>query len=41
MFVLIEWIAGKPINRKVEAYINCIGFVLLIIFVILVDLLKL
>ena len=41
VFVLIEWIAGKPINRKVEAYINGIGFVLLIIFVILVDLLKL
>lgn len=41
VFVLIEWIRGKPVNRKVEAYVNGIGFVLLIIFVVLVDLLKL
>lgn len=41
VFVLIEWIAGKPINRKVEAWINGVGLVLLFVFVIIVDLLKL
>lgn len=41
VFVLIEWIVGKPINRKVEAWINGIGLILLLGFVILVDLLKL
>lgn len=41
IFVLIEWIAGKPINRKVENWINTIGLVLLLVFVILIDLLKL
>lgn len=41
IFVLIEWIAGKPINRKVEGWINTIGIVLLLAFVVLVDLLKL
>lgn len=41
VFVIIEWIAGKPINRKVEAWINGIGLILLLGFVILIDLLKL
>ncbi len=41
IFVLIEWIAGKPINRKVEGWINTIGLILLLAFVVLVDLLKL
>lgn len=41
VFVLIEWIAGRPINRKVEAWINTVGLILLLGFVILVDLLKL
>ena len=41
VFVLIEWIAGKPVNRKVEAWINGIGLILLIGFMIVVDLLKL
>lgn len=41
VFVLIEWIAGKPINRKVEGWINTVGLFLLLGFVILVDLLKL
>ena len=41
VFVLIEWIARKPINRKVQAWINGVGLVLLLGFVILVDLLKL
>lgn len=41
IFVLIEWIARKPVNRKVQAWINGVGLVLLLGFVILVDLLKL
>jgi len=41
IFVLIEWIARRPVNRKVQAWINGIGLILLLGFVILVDLLKL
>ncbi len=38
VFTAIEWVRGKPINRKVEAVIHFIGFVLLIGFAIIVDL---
>ncbi|MDD4815873.1 MAG: site-2 protease family protein [Clostridia bacterium] len=38
-FTSIEWARGKPINRNVEAWVHFVGFVLLIGFVILVDLL--
>lgn len=41
VFVIIEWIRGKPVNRKVESYIHFIGLLLLFGFVILIDLLKL
>lgn len=41
VFVLIEWIARRPINHKVQGWINGIGLILLLGFVILVDLLKL
>lgn len=41
VFVIIEWIAGKPINRKVEAYINGIGLIVLIVLMVLIDILKL
>lgn len=41
VFTAIEWIRGKPLNRKVEAVIHAAGFVLLIGFAILVDLLQL
>ena len=41
VFVLIEWIAGKPINRKVEGYINGIGLIVLIVLMVLIDILKL
>ena len=40
IFVLIEWIRKKPINRNVEGLIHFIGLILLIGFAILVDLLK-
>lgn len=38
IFTAIEWIRGKPINRKVEAVIHTIGLVLLLSFCIFVDL---
>ena len=38
VFVLIEWIRGKPINRKVEGYIHGVGLMILFAFVIIVDL---
>ncbi|MBQ9715937.1 MAG: site-2 protease family protein [Clostridia bacterium] len=41
IFVLIEWIRGKPVSRTVEGYIHFVGILLLFGFVILVDLLKL
>lgn len=41
VFTVIEWIRGKPINRKVEAVIHAVGFVLLLGFALLVDLLQL
>ncbi len=41
VFVLIEWIARKPINRKVQSYINGIGLIVLIVLMVLIDLLKL
>lgn len=40
VFTVIEWIRGKPINRKVENIIHFCGFIFLIGFAILVDLLK-
>ena len=39
VFVTIEWIRGKPINRKVEGMIHFIGLMILLAFVILVDIL--
>ncbi len=41
IFVLIEWIARKPVNRKVQSYINGIGLIVLIGLMILIDILKL
>ena len=41
VFVLIEWVRGKPINRKVEAIIHFVGIIVLLAFAIIVDLLKL
>ncbi|MCH5156963.1 MAG: RIP metalloprotease RseP [Clostridiales bacterium] len=41
IFVLIEWIARKPINRKVQSYINGIGLIVLIALMLLIDILKL
>ncbi len=41
VFVLIEWIFGKPINRKVEAIIHTVGIIILFAFAILCDILNL
>lgn len=40
VFTAIEWVRGKPISRKVEAIIHAVGFVLLLAFALLVDLLQ-
>ena len=40
VFTVIEWIRGKPISRKIEAIIHAVGFVFLIGFAILVDILQ-
>ncbi len=37
VFTVIEWIRGKPINRKVENYIHTVGLLLLFAFVIIID----
>ncbi len=39
VFTLIEWIRGKPINRKVENMIHFVGICILFAFVIIVDIL--
>lgn len=40
VFTIIEWIRGKPISRKVEAIIHAVGFVFLLGFAVLVDILQ-
>ena len=40
IFTVIEWIRGKPVNRKVEAIIHAVGFILLLGFAVLVDILQ-
>lgn len=41
IFVLIEWIRGKPINRKVEAIISTVGLILLFGMTIVFDIINL
>lgn len=41
VFVIIEWIRKKPINRNVEGMIHFVGLILLVLFAVAVDLLKL
>lgn len=38
VFTLIEWIRKKPINRRTEAIIHTVGFILLLAFAVFVDL---
>ena len=37
LFTTIEWIRGKPINRKIEGYIHFVGLIVLFALVIFVD----
>ena len=39
LFTIIEWIRGKPINRKVENMIHFVGLCVLLGFVVLIDIL--
>lgn len=41
LFTVIEWIRGKPINRKVEAIISTVGLILLFAMTIIFDILNL
>lgn len=38
VFVIIEWIRKKPLNRRVEGIIHTVGFLLIILFAVFVDL---
>lgn len=40
VITIIEWIRKKPLNKKVEAIINVVGFVAIFGFAILVDILQ-
>lgn len=40
VFTVIEWIRGKPLNRKVEGMIHFVGMVVLLLFVLIVDILS-
>lgn len=40
IFVIIEWVRGKPINRKIEGIIHLVGIIVLFAFVIILDLVK-
>lgn len=40
VFCLIEWIFRKPVPRKIEAVIHAVGFVLILGFAVLVDILQ-
>lgn len=37
VFTTIEWVMGKPINRKIEGYIHTVGLVVLFALVIFLD----
>ena len=38
LFAVIEWIRGKPLNRKVEGIIHTVGFIAILLFAVFVDL---
>lgn len=40
IFCLIEWIFRKPVPRKIEAVIHAAGFVLILLFAVIVDILQ-
>ena len=40
VFCIIEWIFKKPVPRKIEAVIHAVGFILILGFAVLVDILQ-
>ncbi len=38
IFTAIEWVRGKPVNRRVEGIIHTVGFVVILLFAIFIDL---
>lgn len=38
VFTFIEWIRKKPINRKTEGIIHTVGFILILVFAVFIDL---
>lgn len=38
VFTIIEWIRRKPINRRAEAIIHTVGFILILLFAVFIDL---
>lgn len=38
VFTAIEWIRRKPLNKKVESIIHAVGFVMILLFAIFIDL---
>ena len=40
VFCIIEWIFKKPVPRKIEAVIHAVGFVMILAFAVLVDILQ-
>ena len=40
VFCAIEWIFRKPVPRKIEAIIHAVGFILILAFAVLVDILQ-
>lgn len=40
VFCIIEWIFKKPVPRKIEAIIHTVGFILILAFAVLIDVLQ-
>lgn len=40
VFCLIEWIFRKPVPRKIEAVIHSVGFILILVFAVTVDIIQ-
>lgn len=36
LFLIVEWIRRKPLNRKIENYVNVAGFMLLMVLMVLI-----
>ena len=36
IFIIIEWIRGKPIDSKYEGWVHTVGFILLMLFMLVI-----